>query len=447
MTFHLTPKQEDAQKIISGLATHILLEGGGRSGKTFLHVRNTVMRGLKAPASRHAMLRFRFNHIKQSIILDTLPKVMKLAFPGVEYELNKTDWFLSFENESQIYFGGLDDKERTEKILGMEFATIYLNECSQIPYNSQQMVVTRLAQKALQQLPGRAEKPLKPRMFYDWNPSTKAHWVYKIFHQGVDPDSGKPLSNPQDYVHFKINPEDNLENISESYLDTLEGMSAAMRRRFKHGEAAEATPNALFDDVTIEKWRHTHGELPDMVRVVIGVDPSGSGDINNADNDEIGIVAGGLGTDGNAYLFEDATVKAGPATWGSVAAQSYDRHEADVMVGETNFGGAMVEYVIQTQRPRTNFKMVNASRGKVVRAEPFSALYAQGKVRHVGYHQKLEEELCSFSTAGYTGPKSPNRADAWIWVLTELFAGIVKEKKIPPKGGQAVTGRTSFMAN
>lgn len=447
MSFSWTAKQLEAQKVLAGPATHVLLEGGSRSGKTFLIVRSIVLRAMKAPGSRHAILRFRFNHCKQSIVLDTFPAVMAKCFPDVEYHLDKTDWFVKLPNDSEIWFGGLDDKERVEKILGKEFVTIFLNECSQIPFASREIVITRLAQLVMQVLPGKGEAPLKPRMFYDWNPTNKGHWTYKLFKLLIDPETGKPVANAQDYAHFKINPEDNKDNLSPEYLKTLAGMSARMRKRFKDGEAADATPNALFNDVDIEKWRHTQGDLPDMVRVVVGVDPSGSGDVDNADNDAIGIVVTGLGTDGNAYVFEDATVKAGPATWGRVAVQCYDRHEADVMVGEVNFGGAMVEYVIQTQRPRTNFKMVTASRGKVVRAEPFSALYEQGKVRHVGYFSEMEEELCAFSTVGYLGDKSPNRADSLIWTLTELFGGIVKEKKVPPKGGAQVAGRTSFMAN
>lgn len=108
---------------------------------------------------------------------------------------------------------------------------------------------------------------------------------------------------------------------------------------------------------------------------------------------------------------------------------AYKRNAADAVVGETNFGGAMVGYVIKTQEGRTNYKEVTASRGKAVRAEPFSSLYEQGKVRHVGRYNKLEDELTAFSTTGYTGAKSPNRADAWIWVLAELFPGIVRTKK------------------
>jgi phage terminase large subunit len=110
--------------------------GGSRSGKTFLLTRNVAMRALKAPNSRHAIFRYRFNALKASVIFDTFPAVMRAAFPQVPYKLDKTDWYATFPNGSQIWFGGLDDKERAEKILGMEFVTIYLNECSQIPLGS-----------------------------------------------------------------------------------------------------------------------------------------------------------------------------------------------------------------------------------------------------------------------------------------------------------------------
>ena len=425
----LTDKQQEAQSVLAGPATHCMLFGGSRSGKTFLLVRNVVFRALKAPKSRHAILRFRFNAVKSSVIMDTFPKVMDLAFKGVKYTLSKTDWYAEFDNGSQIWFAGLDDKERTEKILGMEFATIYLNESSQIPQGSRDIAVTRLAQQVDQIIDGRETRPLKPRMLYGCNPPSKAHWTYKLFIQKVDPDTKQALKRPDDYAHFQINPSDNRENVSAGYLETLENLGERLKKRFLRGEFADATPNALFAEENIDRWRVTDGSVPDMVRLVIAVDPSGSGDVDNADNDEIGIIAAGLGTDGNAYLLEDLTVKAGPATWGKIATDAYDRHRADVVVGEMNYGGAMVQHTIQTCRPRTNFKAVTASRGKAVRAEPIAALYEQGKVRHVGYYSELEDELSAFSTVGYLGPRSPNRADALIWALTELFPGIVNERK------------------
>lgn len=425
----LTARQEQAQEVLAGDATHIILFGGSRSGKTFLLVRNVVFRALKAPKSRHAILRFRFNHVKAAIVQDTFPKVMELAFPGVRHRLDRTDWFAEFENGSQVWFGGLDDKQRTEKILGQEHATIYLNECSQIPRESRDIAVTRLAQKVEQVIGGRAPTLLRPRMYYDCNPPSKAHWTYRLFVEKRDPETKQPLANPDDYAAFQINPQDNIENLSAGYLDTLSALSARLQKRFLRGEFADATPNALFADEVIDRWRVLDGVLPDFVRVVVGVDPSGADDEDNADNDEIGIVVGALGTDGRAYLLEDCTVKAGPAVWGKVATGAYERREADAIVAEVNFGGAMVKMVIQAARPRTNFKAVTASRGKVVRAEPFSALYEDGKVCHVGYFPELEDELTAFSTVGYLGENSPNRADAWIWVLAELFPAVVAGPK------------------
>ena len=426
----LTDKQTEANKLLAGPATHIMLFGGSRSGKTFVLVRAVCMRAIKAPNSRHAIVRFRFNAVKNSIVMDTFPKVMALCFPGIKYEINKSDWFAKFANGSEVWFAGLDDKERTEKILGMEFVTIYSNECSQIPYSSVETAITRLAQKAEQQAIGALPaSPLKPWVYYDCNPSSKAHWSHKIFIEKRNPDTKEALRNPGDYASMQINPTDNTENLAAGYLDTLKAMSARARKRFLHGEFADATPNQLFPEEHIDRWRVTDGVLPDMVRVVVAVDPSGADDADNADNDAIGIVVAGLGTDGNAYLGPDLTVKAGPATWGKVATDAYDRHEADAVVGETNFGGAMVQHVIKTCRPRTNFVKVTASRGKAQRAEPFSALYEQGKVRHVGYLNELEDELAAFSTYGYTGAHSPNRADAAIWALAALFPALVKAPK------------------
>jgi phage terminase large subunit-like protein len=446
LTFKFTPKQFEAQNVLAGPAKHIMLFGGSRSGKTFLLTRNVVMRGLKAPNSRHAIFRYRFNAVKASVVIDTFPKVMRTAFPGVTASMDKTDWFATLPNGSQIWFGGLDDKERAEKVLGMEFATIYLNECSQVPYESRNLAITRLAQSVMQDIEGVAAEPLKPRVYYDENPPSKAHWTYKLFVQKVDPETREPLPKPDDYASFKINPEDNAENIAADYIDTLNSMSARLRKRFKDGEFGDATPGALFTEEAIEKWRVNDGVLPDMVRVVVAVDPSGSGDEDNADNDEIGILVAGIGTDGNGYILEDSSVKAGPATWGRVAASAYDRHKADVVVGEANYGGAMVGHTILTARPRTPFKLVTATRGKAVRAEPFSALYENGKVRHVGQFRELETELTGFSTHGYVGEGSPNRADAAIWALAELFPGLVAARfeKKPPAARQHV-GAGSWM--
>ena len=450
MTVIWTPKQQEAMRLLSGPATHILLRGGSRSGKTFLIVRSIVMRALKAPNSRHGIFRFRFSHCKQSIVLGTFPDVMTKCFPDVQYHIDKTDWYCKLPNGSEIWFGGLDDKDRVEKVLGKEFVTLFLNECSQISNDGREMVITRLAQLVQQVIQGKANKPLKPRIFYDWNPSSKSHWGYKIFQLLTNPDTGKPIANPQDYATMAINPVDNAENLSAGYIQTLQGLSAAKRKRFLDGEAADATPGALFDDIVIDKWRITDEPLPQMVRVVVGIDPSGA-DEESSGNDAIGIICAGLGIDGKAYVLEDCTVIAGPAVWGRVAVECYERNEADLIVGESNYGGGMVRHVIQTVprngRMKVVFKLVTATRGKHIRAEPFSALYEQGRVVHVGHFPELEAEQCDFNTTGYTGSKSPNRADALFWALAELFGGIVKEKALPPRSQGGNASGQSFMAN
>lgn len=426
MSFKLTPKQSIALDTLGSGSRHILLEGGSRSGKTFIIVRAIVLRALAAKGSRHAILRFRFNHVKASVVHDTFPKVMQLCFPKVPYRLDKTDWYAEFPNKSQIWFGGLDDKERTEKILGQEYATLALNEVSQIPLNSRNLALTRLAQLCTYERDGQ-QIPLRLKAYYDCNPPSKAHWAYQLFHDKKDPDSKQLLKDPQEYAFLKLNPQDNADNLPNDYISTLAALPQRMRKRFLEGEYAEVAPGALWTDEMIDQNRVE--EAPEMSRVIVAVDPSGSGDEDNAGNDAIGIVVAGLGIDGRGYVLEDLTLKAGPKTWGNVATTAYDRHQADKIVGETNYGGEMVKFVVQAAKPNVPFRKITASRGKHVRAEPVSALTEQGKIRFVGTFPLLEEELCAFNTAGYMGESSPNRADAFVWAMSELFPGLTKPEK------------------
>lgn len=452
-SFDLTPKQVEANRLLGGPQTHTMLFGGSRSGKTFLIVRAYCVRAIKYAGARQAMFRFRFNAIRSSVVADTFPKVMKLCFPDVSWKLDKTEWIAKFTNGSEIWFGGLDDKERTEKILGQEHCGIYLNECSQIPWSGRNMALTRLAQNC----------GAKLRMDYDCNPPSQAHWTYKVFIQKLDPETGGQLPRPGNFQSMLMNPTDNRANLTEEYLDELDSLPERLRKRFVKGEFLPAAPNALWSTDVLDRQRVIDADLPDMQRVVVAVDPSGA-DEEHPDRDEIGIVVAALGTDGIGYILEDLTINAGPAKWGKIVASAFDRHSADLVVGEENFGGAMVKFVVQTARPNTPYKSVHASRGKVVRAEPVAALYGDlpkdeigdertqnfGKVRHVGFFPELEDEMCAFTTTGYTGDGSPNRADAAIWGLTELFPGIAKGEvklNIPPPSVRPapMMGRNSWM--
>lgn len=430
MSFSLTDKQREAWELLGGPAKHIMLAGGSRSGKTLITCRAVVMRALAARRSRHAIFRFRFNAVKASIVLDTFPKMMEICYPGIDYHINTQDFYAKLQNDSQIWFCGLDDKERTEKILGQEYATLFFNECSQIPLTSINTALTRLAQKCEYTIDG-LTKELRLKAFYDENPPSQAHWSFKQFVRKIEAEGGKTLLHPEDYALMYLNPADNTANLPAEYIRSLEGMPARMRQRFLHGKFADITAGALWTIESIDKNRVLDG-LPDMQRVVVAVDPSGSGDTDNAGNDDIGILVAGLGIDGRGYVLEDCTVKAGPKVWGTVAATAFDRHAADLIVGEKNFGGEMVRFVLQTAKPGAKVKLVSASRGKVVRAEPISALTEDGKIRFSGSFPDLEEELTSMTTNGYMGERSPNRADAFVWAMAELFPGMVRDVERKP---------------
>jgi len=409
MTAILTPKQQEANRLLGGPATHILLRGGSRSGKTFLLVRAICIRAMKAENSRHAIWRFRFNHAKASIWQDTLPKVMELCFPGVPLSTNETDLVATFPNGSQIVLGGLDDKARVEKILGQEYATIYFNESSQIPWPSIETSLSRLAQST----------SLALKAYYDCNPPSKLHWTYQIWRQGVKPGTKEALPNSSDYAELLVNPADNRANLPEKYFDILAGMSEAKRLRFERGEWASEVNGALWTLEGIDTQRLA--AAPEMKRIVVAVDPSGTK--GDGMGDDIGIVVAGLGMDGRGYVLADRTCQLSPEGWGRRVVDTFHDFKADRIVAEKNFGGAMVESVIKAAYKQAPVKLVTASRGKSVRAEPISALYEQGKVSHIGSHPDLEDQMCAMTPAGYVGDGSPDRADAMVWALTELMLG------------------------
>lgn len=432
----LTPRQREANRLLAGPARNIMLRGGSRSGKTFLLVRALIQRAINAPGSRHAIFRFRFNHAKTSIWADTMPKVLKLCFPTLRHRFDKTDFYLELPNGSQIWIGGLDDKERVEKILGAEYVTLYFNESSQIPWGSIEMAMSRLAQKCalapeIAAATGRTHLALKA--YFDCNPPSKLHWSYQLFRQKVKPGTKEPVPNPDDYAEMKVNPSDNADNLPAEYFDVLAGMSAAKRLRFEAGEWASEVNGALW---ALEDRQTEVGEIPgidrfrvaqepDLKRVVVSVDPSGTK--GDGSGDDIGMVVAGLGVDGRCYVLEDATCNLSPEGWGRRAVQMYERWDADRIVAERNFGGAMVAAVIRSAGQHVAFKEVTATRGKVVRAEPVAALYEQGKVSHVGVFSDLEDQMCNFTPSGFVGEGSPDRADALVWAVTELMLEPVNE--------------------
>ena len=189
-------------------------------------------------------------------------------------------------------------------------------------------------------------------------------------------------------------------------------------------------PGALWTIETLMGCHVDNAKVPDLQRIVVAVDPSGSDGDDKGDAQ--GIVIAGMGVDGRGYVLGDWTCKMSPAGWGRRVIDAFDHFGADRVVAEKNFGGEMVRATIQMARKECPVELVTASRGKILRAEPISALYEQGRISHVvpppepGYapdnpFAELEEEMRHATTTGYLGENSPNRMDALVWAFTELF--------------------------
>jgi predicted phage terminase large subunit-like protein len=214
---------------------------------------------------------------------------------------------------------------------------------------------------------------------------------------------------------------DNAANLPEGTLAHLRNRYEGTRlgRQELFAELLEDVQGALWTSEMIETQRLR--SAPELQRVVVAVDPSGTK--GDGEGDDIGIVVAGKGRDGRFYVLEDATCQASPDAWARRVAAAHERWKADRVIAEKNFGGAMVEAVLRTAEKHLPVKMVTASRGKVVRAEPVAALYEQGKVSHCGVFDELEDQMTEMTGAGYVGEGSPDRADALVWALTELAFG------------------------
>lgn len=217
---------------------------------------------------------------------------------------------------------------------------------------------------------------------------------------------------------------DNSANLSAEVLDQLKKQHDGTRlgRQELYAEILDDVPGALWSRGMLEACRRP-ARTDGWRRVVVAVDPSGG---SGEENDEQGIVVAALGGDGHAYVLEDASCKLSPDGWGRKAVTAYVNHNADRVLWERNFGGEMVEHVIMTAAKELDVKVatreVKASRGKVVRAEPVAALYEQGRVHHIGAFPQLEDQLCLFTPSGEF-QKSPDRADALVWAITDLMLG------------------------
>ena len=210
------------------------------------------------------------------------------------------------------------------------------------------------------------------------------------------------------------------DRLPDRFHDAIwsEYAGTVLARQEMEGELLEDIEGALWTRSLLEQSREA-GAVPEAARTVVAVDPPAS-----ANGDECGIIVGALGVDGIARVMADCSIGgASPAEWARRVAEAAQEWNADRVVAEANQGGAMVETVLRAADQALPVKLVHASRGKVARAEPVAALYAAGRVRHVGVFARLEDQLCGLLVGGtYAGPgNSPDRADALVWAMSELL--------------------------
>lgn len=216
---------------------------------------------------------------------------------------------------------------------------------------------------------------------------------------------------------------DNRANLAPTFMDAVVARYSGTRlgRQELDAEILGDLPGALWSLATLDTYRLR--EAPQMGRIVVSVDPAVTA---TEDSDDHGIVVAGVADDQRGIVLEDASMRGSPMEWARRAVSLYRSWSADCIVVEVNQGGDMVAQTLRTVDPNVNIHEVRASRGKHVRAEPIAALYEQGRVAHVGGFPELEAQMCQMTTSGYEGDGSPDRVDALVWAMTELFPGMTQ---------------------
>jgi len=251
------------------------------------------------------------------------------------------------------------------------------------------------------------EKSTPNRVIIIMNPSFKSHWIYKRFLSNGKQDNTT-------YIHTTYL--DNAINLSDSFLEQANRVKQENLLRYEHlflGKWLDDAEGLLWNRAMIAR-AHVK-TAPELKRIVVAIDPAVTA---NSESDETGIIVCGRGQDNKGYILEDLSGKYSPNEWAIIAVKAVERWSADCIVAEKNQGGDMVESVLRSQGAKHRVKLVTATKGKYVRAEPIYSLYEQNKIHHVGNFPILESQMVTFDPEK---GKSPDRADALVWGLTNLM--------------------------
>jgi PBSX family phage terminase large subunit len=253
VVFKPTTIQKKALALLKSGAKHILLFGGSRSGKTTVLVMVIIFRALCYAGSRHLICRLRAKDARSSVLQETLLPWLNNTVGSSGYNYLKHESMIRLENGSEIWIGGLGDKEQADKILGHEYNTIYFNEISQLTYAAVTTAYSRLAMRV---------EGCRNLFLYDCNPGSPLHWAYKIFVLKKMFLSGEPLEKVELYASMVLNPEDNRDNLPDDYIsDILDVLPEKQKARFRDGlwVKAEGVIYEKFDESMILKVE----ELPE----------------------------------------------------------------------------------------------------------------------------------------------------------------------------------------
>jgi len=359
------------------------------------------------PRTRIICVREVQKSLKESVKLLIEDKIERFKAPGFRV---LSDHIITPDNGLML-FQGMQD-HTAESIKSLEgFDVGYVEEAQTMTARSLEMLRPTIRK------PG-------SELWFSWNPRNAIDPVDALL-RGPEP--------PPNSIVVQANYSDNpfLPKELEAEREFDERTNPVRYGHVWLGEYEPAAVGAIFDRVTIHNNRRS--EAPRMQRIVVAVDPAISAE---ARSDETGIVVCGVGEDGRGYVLGDYSVKGAPEEWARAAIAAFDLHDADAIVAEVNQGGDMVKHTIHAVRKSVRVIEVRATRGKHLRAEPISALYSIGKVSHVGAFPKLEAQMCLITAAGYEGDGSPDRADAMVYGMTELFPKVtrrVREKdNLPP---------------
>ena len=373
--------------------------GGRGSGKSHFFGESAIEYGLLNHGSRIVCIREVQKSLKESVKLLLEDKIKQFELTD---QFSIMSDYIKTPGGGLILFQGMQDHS-ADSIKSLEgFDIAYVEEAQ------------TLTERSLELLRPTIRKP-GSELWFSWNPRNAIDPV-DAFLRGETPPPGSIVvkSNYCDNPFFPKELEE--ERVHDHATNPV---------RYPHIWNGEYEPQAIGAIWTREVLhRNRRDEEPQLTRVLIGVDPPVT---SNAGSDEAGIIAGGLGEDGRGYIIGDYSKQGSPHEWASAAVAAYDLHDADAIVIEVNQGGDMVKHTIHSIRPNIRVIEVRASKGKHVRAEPISALYELGRVSHIGTFPKLEAQMVLMTAAGYDGPDSPDRVDALVWLLTELFPRIIKK--------------------